>query len=211
MVAEGAAPTGRPPRFAIVIYANGRGPDINATSDKKASDRVTEDTKACPICGETIKVAAIKCRFCNTDLPALEAAKEAEVERELFVGRPRPITSVWQWVVVGLTLGIAWVFYWLRSLSVRYRITSQRVQIERGLFSTTKDNVELFRIDHFDLHKPFGMRLMNECMLHLRSSDPHLPTVMLQGVPQLERLADTLRECSLKERTRRRVTTLVEA
>ena len=178
---------------------------------QKASDRVTDDTKACPVCGETIKAAAIKCRFCNTDLAALETAKEAEVERELFVGRPKPITSAGEWALVVLTLGIAFLFYWIRSLSVRYRITTQRVQIEHGLFSTTKDNVELFRIDHFDLHKPFGMRIMNECMLHLRSSDPHFPTVMLRGMPNLEALADTLRECSLRERSRRRVTTFVEA
>ena len=178
---------------------------------QKASDRVTDDTKACPVCGETIKAAAIKCRFCNTDLAALESAKEAEVERELFVGRPKPITSAGEWAIVVLTVGIAFLFYWIRSLSMRYRITTQRVQIEHGLFSTTKDNVELFRIDHFDLHKPFGMRIMNECLLHLRSSDPHFPTVMLRGIPGLEALADTLRECSLRERSRRRVTTFVEA
>jgi hypothetical protein len=178
---------------------------------QKASDRVTDDTKACPVCGETIKTAAIKCRFCNTDLAALETAKEAEVERELFVGRPKPITSAGEWAIVVLTVGIAFLFYWIRSLSMRYRITTQRVQIEHGLFSTTKDNVELFRIDHFDLHKPFGMRIMNECLLHLRSSDPHFPTVMLRGIPGLEALADTLRECSLRERSRRRVTTFVEA
>ena len=180
-------------------------------NSEKASDRVTDDTKACPVCGETIKAAAIKCRFCNTDLAVLETAKEAEVERELFVGRPKPITSAGEWAIVVLTVGIAFLFYWIRSLSMRYRITSQRVQIEHGLFSTTKDNVELFRIDHFDLHKPFGMRIINECLLHLRSSDPHFPTVMLRGIPGLEALADTLRECSLRERSRRRVTTFVEA
>jgi len=35
--------------------------------------------------------------------------------------------------------------------------------------------------------------------------------VMIKGVPQLDQLADTLRECSLRERTRRRVTTFVDA
>lgn len=172
---------------------------------------MTDDTKTCPICAETIKAAASKCRFCNTDLAALDATREAEVERELFAGRPKILTSAGQWALVVVTLGITFLFYWIQSRSTLYRITTQRVQIERGLFSTTKDNVELFRIDHFDLHRPFGMRIINECMLHLRSSDPHFPTVMLRGVPQLEALSDTLRECSLRERTRRRVTTFVEA
>ena len=172
---------------------------------------MADDTKACPVCGETIKSAAIKCRFCNTDLEALQTVREADVERELFAGRPKAITSAGEWALVVLTLGVAFLFYWVRSRSVRYRITTQRVQIEHGLLSTTKDNVELFRIDHFDLHKPLGMRIMNECLLHLRSSDPHFPTVMLRGVPNLESLADTLRECSLRERARRRVTTFVEA
>jgi len=106
---------------------------------------------------------------------------------------------------------LAYLYFWIQSLSTHYEITTQRVRIERGILSKSKESVELFRIDHFDVLKPLGMRLLGQSLIDLRSSDSSFQNVVIFGIPDLEALGDTLRECSLKERTRRRVTTLVQA
>lgn len=175
------------------------------------TEAMTEDTKICPVCAETIKAAALKCRFCNTDLVAYAAQHAQAEEHSLFAGHPAVLYSAWQWLAIVPTLGLAWLYFWVKSLSTRYEITSQRVRIEHGLLSKTKESLELFRIDHFDVLKPLGMRMMGHCVLHLRSSDPGFPAVRIYGVDRLEALGDQLRECSLKERTRRQVTTFVQA
>ena len=137
---------------------------------------------------------------------------ERSRDREyLFTGHPAVIYNFWQWLAVLFTFGIAYFVYWIRSISTNYEITTQRVRIERGILSKSKENIELFRIDHFELQKPLGMRILGQCILQLRSSDTSFPTVIILGIPNLESLADTLRECSLRERKRRQVTTFVQA
>ena len=170
-----------------------------------------DDTKPCPVCGETIKAAALKCRFCGTDLAALEADREAAVEKPLFSGHPAPLYSAGRMLIAVLTLGVGYLYYWLQSRTLTYHVTTQRVILERGLLSKTKESVELFRVDDLSIDKPFLMRLAGYCRLTLRSSDRTFPTAVLTGIPDLETLADTLRDCALRERTRRRMTTIVEA
>ena len=107
--------------------------------------------------------------------------------------------------------GIICLWFYIKSRRIHFEITTQRIKLETGWLSKVQESLELFRIDHFELRKPLRMRLLGQADLRLFTSDAELDRFHIYGVPNLESLADELRSCQLRERTRRGLTTFVKA
>lgn len=164
----------------------------------------------CPVCGEEIKKAALKCRHCGENLADFKAKQEASIEKDIFSGHPTMIYSYGQiiWLMlfgictIGIGLIIFLLIYWLRSKNTKYNITTHRLIVEKGVLSKSKDNMELYRLQDFTVEKPLLMRMKGYGYLNIITSDKTTPEISIYGIKNIEDIAEKLREASNIERKR---------
>ncbi len=151
---------------------------------------------------EVIQVVEINLHFHGEVPQAFPTQYRAEPERDIFVGKRAAISRIGQWFWVIITLGIAYLFYWAKSLSTHFRITTQRIIITEGVFSTTQNVIELVRVDDFRLECPWTMRMLGYGILHITSSTPERSNVDLYGIKEIKALYEQIRIATIQEQRR---------
>jgi len=104
-------------------------------------------------------------------------------------------TARWWIPVVGLLLGAALVV--LPILLVRvvhYRITSYRIDYERGLFSKSIDTLELWHIEDLSFRQSLWERILNVGRINVLSHDVSTPELVLRGLPNPRPVFESLKE-----------------
>ena len=82
---------------------------------------------------------------------------------------------------------------WLRVIDHRYRLTTQRLFIERGIFSRTTDQTELIRVDDVRLYKSFVNRLVGLGSVAIISTDATDREIVIEGIAEADEVAESIR------------------
>ncbi len=127
-------------------------------------------------------------------------------EGEVWSRSPSQWVNFWWFVSCLLVLPIPFAIWkWLDVRCTRYTLTTQRLQLETGVFSKHLEEIELYRIKDSELHRPFIQRLVGLGTVRVLSSDATMPEMFVHSVPKADGVRELIREHVEKVRKARGV------
>jgi uncharacterized membrane protein YdbT with pleckstrin-like domain len=127
-------------------------------------------------------------------------------EELLFAGRPAVIRGFWGLLLAIVTLGLSALVMWMKTRSLHYKITTQRIVIEEGLFSKRMEQIDLYRIVDYVVERPLGQRIMGTGNIVLEAMDKTTPEIRISGIKtDVVALYERLRYCTEQEKRKRGV------
>ncbi|MBR1780443.1 MAG: PH domain-containing protein [Oscillospiraceae bacterium] len=95
-------------------------------------------------------------------------------------------------------LGLPWSF-------TRYALSEEVLYITRGLFTTTEDEIRLYRILDVSLKQTLGQKMLGVGSIHVCSSDKTMGDFTIHSVKDPGQVKRTLSDLVEKERMAKRV------
>jgi len=100
------------------------------------------------------------------------------------------------WAVIGVFVVSALLVLGRVAITVmshKYRVTSQRLFVERGILGRTVDQTELVRVDDVRVHKTFLHRIFGLGSVEVVSTDASDKNVSIEGVTDPDTVAEAIR------------------
>jgi len=94
---------------------------------------------------------------------------------------------------------LSYLYSYLYLKSISYTISPSQILYEKGVFTRSKDNLELYRVKDYEEKRTFLMRLIKAMTLKLETSDKSHPTFEFIGINK-SNIGDQLRILVEKQR-----------
>ena len=89
--------------------------------------------------------------------------------------------------------------------SIVYEITSQRIRLQRGIFTKRTDELELYRVKDTTLVEPFLLRMLGKGHIEIATFDPSTPDLTLHAISNARNVRENLRKYTEECRERKGV------
>jgi uncharacterized membrane protein YdbT with pleckstrin-like domain len=108
------------------------------------------------------------------------------------------------WVLLPVLVGLfLLVPVWVRTRSTRWKLTSRRIETERGLLSKRIDTLELWRVRDVEFTQSLVERMAGVARLTVTAHDGSLPVLEVRGVPGDRAVYDRLMNALMLARQQR--------
>jgi len=130
-------------------------------------------------------------------------------EKIVWSGSPSQVLNLGIFVICALTCFLIIPIFialwkWLTLKCTKYVITTERIRITSGVFSTKTDYLELYRVNDITFEQPFFLRIFSLGNLVLTTSDVSTPSLILRAIPSSEELHSEIRKYIETQRGKKR-------
>jgi len=114
-------------------------------------------------------------------------------------------TMRWEWIALA-TVPIAWsAWTHLQTKHHVYTLSTERLQLTRGVLSKRHDDLELYRVKDTTLEEPLALRMFGLADILLDTSDRSTPQVRIHAIRDAKHVREILRTNIEELRTKKRV------
>ncbi|MCX6967688.1 MAG: PH domain-containing protein [Verrucomicrobia bacterium] len=163
-------------------------------SQSMESDEVLHGVEVqCPGCNKSFVVPSLPkqplkpAKLISVATPATTAVEGFDEEHKVFEIMPAAkaflVQIIFGIILTPLVIGIFMLIdVWIKTKSTRYRLTTQRFIVRRGIIAKHLDEVELYRIKDVSVNQGFIQRILGYGSITVLANDETTPVILMVGI-----------------------------